>query len=280
MVRILCGLTILLSAFAFTACGEKDDSSDEDSKKTESKDGEDKTISLSDEVSMEMVWVKAGTFEMSAQDGQNSDDEVAHSATLKRDFYIGRTEVTQAQWIAVMGSNPSYFKVEKERPVEQVSWYEAMEFCEKLNDSGKAPKGWKFTLPTETQWEYAARGGKKSEGYKYSGSDIIDEVAWYTDNANGTHPVGQKEANELGLYDMSGNVWEWCLDDYQNKSDKLTAEFSRGNDKSDSRRVNRGGSWLQFGGAWFCRSASRYSTGPSARSNDLGFRVALVPESY
>ena len=92
-------------------------------------DGEDKTISLSDEVSMEMVWVKAGTFEMSAQDGQNADDEVPHSVTLKRNFYIGRTEVTQAQWSAVMGSNPSYFRVEKERPVEQVSWYEAMEFC-------------------------------------------------------------------------------------------------------------------------------------------------------
>ena len=186
--------------------------------------------------------------------------------------------MTQAQWIAVMGNNPSIFKGD-DLPVEQVSWNNAMEFCEKLNDSGKAPRGWKFTLPTETQWEYAARGGKKSKGSKYSGSDSIDEVAWYWDNADKkTHPVGQKKANELGLYDMSGNVWEWCLDDWNRDSSELTAEFTRGNDRSGSIHACRGGSWVSS--ASHCRSARWDFDDLGYRDNYLGIRVALVPESY
>ena len=258
--------------------------------------GGDRTISLPGGARMELVRVEAGSFTMSARDGENNPDKVSHRATLKRDFYIGRTEVTQAQWKAVMGTNPSEFKGD-DLPVEQVSWNDAMEFCGKLNDSGKAPRGWKFTLPTETQWEYAARGGKKSRGYKYSGSDSVGDVAWYYENSGDsrlsdsswdydkltsnhckTHPVGQKKANELGLYDMSGNVWEWCLDDWQDKSDKLTAEFTRGNDRSGSSRAFRGGGWDSD--ARRCRSALRNCVDPGRRSDDLGFRVALVPESY
>ena len=235
-------------------------------------------ISLPGGKILEMVKVEAGSFEMSARDGENFNDEVSHRMTLTKDFYIGRTEVTQAQWKAVMGTNPSKFKGD-DLPVEQVSWNDAMEFCEKLNDSGKAPRGWKFTLPTETQWEYAARGGKKSKGSKYSGSDSIDEVAWYWDNADKkTHPVGKKKANELGLYDMSGNVWEWCLDDWQDKSDKLTAEFTRGNDRSGSIHACRGGSWVSS--ASHCRSARWDFNDLGYRDNYLGIRVALVPESY
>ena len=237
--------------------------------------GGDKTISLPGNVKLELVRVEAGSFEMSAKDGENDDNEVPHRATLTKDFYLGRTEVTQAQWRAVMGTNPSSFKGD-DLPVEKVSWNDAMEFCGKLNSTGKAPRGWKFTLPTETQWEYAARGGKKSKGYKYSGSNTIDDVAWYTFNSGiETHPVEQKKANELGLYDMSGNVWEWCLDDWNRDSSKLTAEFTRGNDRSGSERVSRGGGC--YDGAGFCRSAVRFSYVPGFRSGGLGFRVALVP---
>ena len=236
---------------------------------------EEKTITLAGNVKLELVKVEAGSFEMSARDGENYGDEVAHRATLTKDFYIGQTEVTQAQWKAVMGTNPSYSKGD-DLPVEQVSWNDAMEFCGKLNDMGKAPSGWKFTLPTETQWEYAARGGNKSKGYKYSGSNDVGEVAWYDDNSGSkTHPVGQKKSNELGMCDMSGNVWEWCLDDYQNKSDKATAEFARGNDQGSSDRVIRGGSWLNY--ARRCRSALRDGSGPGDRDDNLGFRLALVP---
>ena len=230
------------------------------------------------EVSWKMVKVEAGSFTMSARDGENETDEAAHQATLTKDFYLAQTEVTQAQWKAVMGTNPSDFKGD-DLPVEQVSWNDAMEFCEKLNSSGKAPKGWKFTLPTETQWEYAARGGNRSKGYKYSGSDNVGDVAWYDGNSGSeTHPVGQKKANELGLHDMSGNVWEWCLDDWNSNSSKLTVEFSRGNDQVGSNRALRGGSW--YIRARRCRSARRDSSGPDLRDSGLGFRVALVPKSY
>ena len=238
----------------------------------------DRTINLPGGVKLELVKVEAGTFEMSAKDGENNSNEVTHSATLTKDFYIGRTEVTQAQWKAMMGSNPSNFKGD-DHPVEKVTWNDAMEFCEKLNTSGRAPKGWKYSLPTETQWEYAARGGKKSKGYKYSGSNDAGEVAWYWNNAEKkTHPVGQKKANELGLYDMSGNVMEWCLDDWKDESDKVTAEFTRGNDRGSSLCARRGGSWND--NANFSRSAGRNNCSPGILYDGLGFRVALVPESY
>ena len=260
------------------------------------------TVALPGDVKLELVKVEAGSFEMSAKDGENFGDEVPHRVTLTKDFYLGKTEVTQAQWKAVMGNDPSYFKGDA-LPVESVSWYDAMAFCEKLNEMGKAPKGYKFTLPTETQWEYAARGGRKSRGYKYSGSDNIGEVAWYYENSGDrrlderellkdftvdklvknlkdnncqTHPVAGKKANELGLYDMSGNVWEWCLDDYNSDSSKAVPEFARSADDSrGSERVTRGGRW-NFG-ARFCRSAGRGRGGPGARVIDVGFRLALVP---
>ena len=237
---------------------------------------EDMEIALSGDVKLELVKIKAGSFWMGGPEGEAGryDDETRHRVTLTKDFYLGRTEVTQAQWEAVMGNNPSNWKGDK-LPVEQVTWYDAMKFCEKLNDMGKAPAGWKFTLPTETQWEYAARGGKKSRGYKYSGSDNIGEVAWYGYGRN-THPVAGKKANELGLYDMSGNVWEWCLDDYNRDSSKAVPEFARSaDDRSGSSRVLRGGS-CDFN-ASSCRSASRGSHVPGGWGRDLGFRVALVP---
>ena len=233
---------------------------------------------------LELIKVEAGTFEMSRPDGENSPNEKPHQATLTRDFYIGRTEVTQMQWVNVMGSNPSTPKG-YDHPVNLVSWIDAMTFCEKLNSSGKAPDGWRFSLPTETQWEYAARGGNKSKGYKYSGSDNIDEVAWVR-NTGGSSPflyrgvtktVGLKHANELGLYDMSGNVWEWCLDDWNIDSSSLTAEFSRENDKGGNR-VIRGGSWNDS--SELCRTGNRDPCGCDNRRDKLGFRLALVPDKY
>lgn len=151
-----------------------------------------------------------------------------------------------------------------------------MDFCEKLNGSGKAPAGWRFSLPTETQWEYAARGGNKSKGYKYSGSNKIDEVAWYNRNSGReTHPVGQKMANELELYDMSGNVWEWCLDDWDSDSSRQKAEFTRDNDSGGSQRVGRGGCWNN-NVAGDLRPARRFSRTSNFREYHLGFRLALV----
>ena len=212
---------------------------------------------------------------MSKRDGENLDNEIEHPKTLTKPFYIGKYEVTQAQYQAVMGKNPSNFKGDN-RPVEEVSWGEAMEFCEKMNKY--APPGWQFTLPTETQWEFAARGGNKSRGYKYSGSNTLGDVAWYLGNSgNTTHEVGSgnKVPNELGLYDMSGNVHEWCLDNYQKDSSKTTPEFTRAYRDSDgSYRVLRGGSWRYI--ARSCRSAFRDYDDPTSRSRSFGLRLALV----
>ena len=280
-------LSILLSAFMFAACGKEDASDNGSDEKTEKDSGDgvseedikapEPIIDLGD-VKLELVKIEAHPFTMSNRNGGSYDNEVPHYAALTKDFYIGKTEVTQAQWKAVMGTTPSNFKGD-DLPVECVSWNKAMEFCEKLTSMGKAPKGWKFSLPTETQWEYAARGGNRVKGYYYSGSSVVSEVAWYDDNSGSrTHPVGQKKPNELGLYDMSGNVSEWCLDDYNDDSSKLTAEFTRTNERYGPRRSVRGGHWDS--GPRNCRSLYRISNEPGNWRYDLGFRVALVPESY
>jgi len=172
-----------------------------------------------------------------------------------KSFYIGKYEVTQAQWKTVMGgNNPSYFKGES-LPVENVSWNNAQEFIARLN----AATGRAYRLPTQAEWEYAFRGGSKSQNYEYSGSNSEDNVAWYCENSDQkTHPVGTKQPNELGIYDMSGNVWEWC------------EEWS---DSSQTTRILRGGSWV--GSAVLCRSANRRGAAPGTRSFNVGFRVAL-----
>ncbi len=222
---------------------------------------------------IEMVYVKGGTFTMGATSEQggdaNSDEKPTHSVTLS-DYYIGKYEVTQAQWRAVMGSNPSRFKGDN-LPVERVSWNDIQKFIEKLNEkSGK-----KFRLPTEAEWEYAARGGNQSKGYKYSGSDTLDDVAWYDDKLNEkTHPVGVKRPNELGLYDMSGNVWEWCSDRYGSYSS--SSQTNPTGPSSGSGRVLRGGSWCNF--ARGCRVSLRNYYNPDYRNSSLGFRLVCSPE--
>ena len=217
----------------------------------------------------DMVFVEGGTFTMGATSEQGTDalygEKPAHYVTVS-DFYIGKYEVTQAQWRAVMGSNPSKFKGDN-LPVEQVSWNDIQKFITKLNTmTGKT-----FRLPTEAEWEYAARGGNKSKGYKYSGSNTLDNVAWYTNNSSSkTHPVGQKQPNELGLYDMSGNVWEWCQDWYGSYSS--SSQTNPTGPSSGSYRVLRGGSWDSI--AWCCRVSYRYGFNPDYRDDDGGFRLA------
>ena len=166
-----------------------------------------------------------------------------------------------------MGSNPSNFKGDN-LPVECVSWNDCQTFISKLN----AATGKRFRLPTEAEWEFAARGGKKSKGYKYSGSNNLNKVAWYDDNSNSkTHTVGTKIPNELGIYDMSGNVWEWCSDLYDNYSSSWQTNPT--GLSSGSGRVRRGGSW--YGVASLCRSSRRASRDPGSRSIDLGLRLVL-----
>ena len=221
----------------------------------------------------EMVRVPSGTFTMGCQskarDGDCDDDEKpAHPVTLST-FYISAYEVTQAQWEAVMGNNPSYFKGCPNCPVENVSWDDIREFLKNLN----AETGESYRLPTEAEWEYAARGGNAGakDELLYSGSDDIDAVAWYNGNSDSrTHEVGQKQPNQLGLYDMSGNVWEWCSDWYG----KYSSDDQR-NPKgphSGSFRVLRGGGWRNS--SKYCRAALRNTWPSSTRNNNLGFRLA------
>ncbi len=212
-----------------------------------------------------MVKVEAGRF--LRDDGKG--------VTLTKDYWIGKYEVTQKQYEAVMGNNPSEFKGDN-RPVEYVSWHDAKAFCDKLNElyRDKLPAGYRFDLPTEAQWEFAARGGNKSKGYKYSGSDDIGDVAWYLGNSNLHHDVGQKRPNELGLYDMTGNVWEWCRDWYDDSYSGYAVTDPTGPQKG-SNRVLRGGSW--YYSADYCRVAYRDSGHPISRNYSNGFRLALVP---
>ena len=219
----------------------------------------------------EMVFVEGGTFTMGATAEQKSDayddESPTHSVTLSS-YYIGRYEVTQAQWYAVMGSNPSYFKGDN-LPVEQVTWNDVQEFITKLNQqTGKT-----FRLPTEAEWEYAARGGNQSKGYKYSGSNSISDVAWCVDNSNRTtHAVGEKQPNELGIYDMSGNVWEWCQDWYGSYSSD--SQINPIGPSSGSYCVYRGGSWEGY--ANYCRVSERGSFSSGSRGDYLGFRLVCV----
>ena len=221
-------------------------------------------------VSFKMIRVDGGTFTMGATSEQENDayddEKPTHQVTLSS-YYIGETEVTQELWQAVMGSNPSYFCGAK-MPVEQVTWDNCQEFIHTLNKL----IGQSFRLPTEPEWEFAARGGNESYGYKYAGNNIIDNVAWYYENSNErTHEVATKAANELGLYDMSGNVWEWCQDLYCSYSS--SSQPNPIGPSSSDNRVLRGGSWFDFAG--ICRVSNRDSGDPSLRNINLGLRLAL-----
>lgn len=221
-------------------------------------------------VSFQMVEVRGGSFRMGSTSEQGSDAESnekpVHQVSLSS-YYIGKYEVTQDLWQAVMGSNPSNFKGNR-RPVECVSWNDCQTFIAKLNSlTGK-----RFRLPTEAEWEFASRGGTMSRGYKYSGSNTLGNVAWYTDNSgNTTHDVGTKSPNELGICDMSGNVYEWCSDWFGNYSS--SSQSNPTGAYSGSNRVYRGGGWSNF--ARYCRLSDRINWAPDCWFDDLGLRLVL-----
>ena len=224
-------------------------------------------------VSFKMVAVGGGTFQMGATSEQQNayyNERPVHSVTLDN-YYIGETEVTQELWQAVMGSNPSRFTGNSQHPVECVSWHDCQTFVNKLNDllAGQLPAGRRFRLPTEAEWEYAARGGNRSRGTQYSGSSSIGDVAWCLDNSGITvHPVKGKRPNELGLYDMTGNVWEWCSDRYGSNYYSSSPSANPQGPSSGSDRVLRGGGWFNL--AQDCRVAIRSSNFPD---NDNGSGV-------
>ena len=226
------------------------------------------TVRVGD-VSFVMVKVSGGTFTMGAtseMENPYTDEKPTHQVTLSS-YYIGETEVTQALWKAVMGSNPSHFKGDN-LPVEEVSWNDCQTFISKLNSlTGK-----RFRLPTEAEWEFAARGGNQSRHTQYSGSSRIDDVAWYDGNSGyNTHPVKTKQPNELGIYDMTGNVWEWCQD--WKGSYSSYAQTNPTGASSGSYRVFRGGSY--FESPRICRSSDRRSTAPHITYDSLGLRLVL-----
>ena len=208
-----------------------------------------------------MVFVAGGTFQMGSN--SESDEKPIHTVTISG-FFMDKTEVTQAEYRKVMGKTPSSFSGCDDCPVEKVSWHDANAYAKKV---GKR-------LPTEAEWEYAARGGNKSKGYAYSGSNDLDAVAWYNNNSGSkTHPVAQKQPNELGLYDMSGNVWEWCSDWYDEGYYSGSPQTDPQGSNSGKSRVLRGGSW--YSNDYLCRVAYRNRYYPDLRNYNYGFRLVL-----
>lgn len=272
--KTLCGVVICLLVMTATAATNVGGAVNA-GPKVFSNQSSTKTFSVNG-VSFKMVLVEGGTFTMGRTDGTSTssyyDNETPiHYVTLSN-FSIGQTEVTQALWKAVMGSNPSDFTGDTKRPVEQVTWSECQEFITKLNQK----TGMGFRLPTEAEWEFAARGGNKSQGYKYSGSNDANAVAWFSSNSSSTtHPVAAKSPNELGIYDMSGNVHEWCQDgyDYYSEEPQINPIGSETND----HHVYRGGSW-NFGEA-ACRVSARSNYGADICSHFLGLRLVLEDET-
>lgn len=235
----------------------------------------------------DMVYVEGGMFEMGSNDSDAGlDEKPVHSVTLSS-YYIGKYEVTQQQWQDVMGNNPSSSEG-SDKPVTNVTWYDCVEFCNALSRKAGLEECYEisdnnvtlnmnsngYRLPTEAEWEYAARGGTKSTGGKYSGSNDINTVAWYNENSNGElQSPGLLQCNELGIYDMSGNVWEWCWDLYGNYSN--SSEINPTGAISGPFRVRRGGSYYHDAG--ICRSTVRLNYKPTASSFVVGFRLVCRP---
>ena len=249
--------------FSFVSCGSDDDEEDRKFKNEEFNVGQ---------VSFTMVAVEGGNFMMGAPEADSEAmdrEKPQHKVTLSN-FYIGETVVTQALWKAVMGTNPSYPQGML-LPVNGVSWDDCQTFIVKLNQM----TGKKFRLPTEAEWEYAARGGKKSKGFKYAGSDNLDEVAWYAGNATESmNPdVKKKKSNELGLYDMTGYVWEWCQDLYAEDYYINSPAKNPCNTASGKERVLRGGDKIQS--AKSCRVTVRNHKDADSKDMFYGFRLAM-----
>jgi formylglycine-generating enzyme required for sulfatase activity len=233
-----------------------------------------KTVELPSGLTFDLILVEGGTFIMGDDESDPKYEKPAHQVKVLS-FYMSKYLVTQWFWKDIIGQNPANFSGDN-RPVENVSWEDVHQFLDKLNEKTKE----KFRLPTEAEWEYAARGGRYSQGYMYAGSDKLKQVGWFDENSNSeTHEVGLLLPNELGLYDMSGNVWEWCEDDdhddYIGAPEDGTAWIDR--PERGASRVLRGGGC--FSGAAGCRCAIRNADGPDDRSVSIGFRLVLPFES-
>ena len=232
-------------------------------------------LNLGAGLELELVPIKAGTFYMGSDVGA-ADEHPIRKVTISRAFWLGRTEVTRQQYYHVMKGQPwPAGKKGGDLPQDQVNWKDAKAFCTKLTarerTAGRLPEGYEYALPTEAQWEYACRAGSRG---KYAGD--LESMGWFQDNSGGTaHPVGTKKPNKWGLYDMYGNVWEWCADRYESTYYERGGGIDPKNVWSGGTRVDRGGSWLAT--ARGCRSANRNQEKDSCRSNTVGFRIGLVP---
>ncbi|MBR4250056.1 MAG: formylglycine-generating enzyme family protein, partial [Verrucomicrobia bacterium] len=244
-------------------------------------------VSLPEEGTLELIWIEPGTYTMGSFLSAMMNNSFfpikvqnipQHDVTLTKEYWLGKYEVTQGQYETIMGKNPSHFKG-ADLPVDSVSWFDAKEFCKKLTaiekEAGRLPEGYEYSLPTEAQWEYGCRAGisekflllrDDKDSKKEEDKEVLFGGGFWSDlnSGNKSHPVGQKEPNPWGLYDMSGNVWEWCLDMY-NPKESVKSSF----------RSYRGGSW--FSSFINCRCVSRRNNSPGYQNIDLGFRVALVP---
>lgn len=240
-----------------------------------------KPIRIAD-LDMTLAPIPAGSFRMGspANEKDRTDDETLHTVRISKPYWMATTEVTQGQYQRIMGTNPSHFQGD-DKPVETVSWHDAVSFCENLTErerrAGHLPSGYEYRLPTEAEWEYACRAGSETRFYFGDDEDRLGEYAWYPENSNSqTHNVATKKANAWGLYDMHGNVWEWCMDCYDKDA------YNHGDSVADPvgpstgfTRVARGSSSRYS--AKFCRSASRFCFILSKPNDFLGFRVALAP---
>jgi formylglycine-generating enzyme required for sulfatase activity len=232
---------------------------------------------LTNSIGMKLVLIHPGTFTMGSPEGEagRKDDEGQHEVTLTKSFFLGINPVTQEQYMRVMGENPSHFQGNRglDRPVDRVSWGDAVDFCKRLSrlaDEKKA--GCVYRLPTEAEWEYSCRAGSELSFCFGESSKSLMSYAWCVSNSRGkTHPVGRKKSNGWSLYDMHGNVWEWCLDWYGPYPKR--AETDPVGPKRGSSRVLRGGGWGSFLNC--CRSAQRYRFDPTYRTGSFGFRVVL-----
>lgn len=262
-------------SLANTNESENESEKDDENTRTFTVTGNGKTVTF------KMIKVEGGTFQMGSTTG-DSDEQPVHSVTISKAYYMCETEVTQALWYAVMGQSPtsggsswsSSYGIGDNYPAYYISYEDCQSFLTALNSklSSQLGSGEQFRFPTEAEWEFAAKGGNKSKGYTYAGSNTIDDVAWYNINNSGTtHLVKTKAANELGLYDMSGNVWEWCYDWYGDYTS--SAQTNPTGPSTGSYRMNRGGSWYDY--ATYCRVASRHWHTPTNRYIDVGFRLAL-----